>query len=461
MTVTRQGFSQVVGNGFAGLGFPADAATVYEFPMEMFLPNSDLTPINENIDKIIYGLTKWEPEITEKGVYAPPKITVTGNDYEEALANANLLFLKNLWADGLPIVPPTEEIVDWILTGTDLPRDTVMGEGKILPRGGIATVEAVAVSLAMAGGRPEYLPVLLTAIEAMTVPEFAHDGMNSTTMSTFPTLIVNGPIAKQIRLNSGYGLLGPDPQHSAGASIGRALRFILQNMGGGVPGVGTMAIYGGMRYTNAVFAEDEEGLPPDWPPISAERGFSAGDNVVSIMNLGGINNMNIMGKNTPREDSTMFNYLEGYKGFMTIPSSNSVHAEYYNGEFPGKDPGLLLIPTGVAWLFSDAGWSKEDVKVWIWENVRMPDSLQVRNFVEGLFEDGYIDNVEDFIPLPLVVDPDDVWIVVAGGEQSGHNYFMQHGTSWAIPQSKQIQLPANWDDLLEQAEEDLGPPPAD
>ncbi len=71
MVVTREGFSQVVANAFAGLGFPAEAPTVYEFPIEMFLPGSDLTPIKENIDKIVYGLTKWEPKIKEKGVYQP------------------------------------------------------------------------------------------------------------------------------------------------------------------------------------------------------------------------------------------------------------------------------------------------------------------------------------------------------------------------------------------------------
>ena len=80
-------------------------------------------------------------------------------------------------------------------------------------------------------------------------------------------VIVNGPIAAQIRLNAGFGLLGPDPQHPAGASIGRALRLLPQNVGGALPGTGTMAMFGGMRYTNAVFAEDEDGLPAGWEPV--------------------------------------------------------------------------------------------------------------------------------------------------------------------------------------------------
>jgi hypothetical protein len=112
MVVTRKGFSQVTANAYAGFGFPTEAPTVYEFPMDMFLAGSDLTPIAENIDKIVYGLTKWEPKIKTKGVAAPPKVTVEGKDYREALRNMNRLFLAKMWGDGLPLEPPTEEQVN-------------------------------------------------------------------------------------------------------------------------------------------------------------------------------------------------------------------------------------------------------------------------------------------------------------------------------------------------------------
>ena len=96
----------------------------------------------------------------------------------------------------------------------------------------------------MAGGRPEYLPVLLAAIDAIIDPAMEHDKLQATSGSPFPVVIVNGPIAEDIGLNSSFGLLGPDPQKPAGASIGRALRLILQNIGGALPGVGTMATPG-------------------------------------------------------------------------------------------------------------------------------------------------------------------------------------------------------------------------
>ena len=211
------------------MGFSADAATVHEFPLDMFLVGSDLTPLRENIDKIIYGLTKWSPKTKEKGLVKPSKVKVQGKDYQEAVANMNLLFLKNLWSDGLPLLPATEERLNWIMTGTDFSRDKVIG--KILPRGGIATVETIAASLAMAGGRPEYLSVLIAAMDAILDPQFFHQHMNSTTCSTYAAVIVNGPAAKQIRLNSGYGCLGPSSKYPAGATIGRAIRLILLNLG--------------------------------------------------------------------------------------------------------------------------------------------------------------------------------------------------------------------------------------
>jgi len=175
------------------MGLPPEAAQ-YTFPSEIFLPGSNLTSIEENIDKIIDGLTKWRPKIIKKGMVKPSKITVEGRNYEEALANMNNLFLRNLWSDGLPILPPTEERVNWLLTGTDLSPDALVGTGKILPRGGIATVEMLAVCLAMAGGRPEYLPVLIAATEAITDPLVAHEAWNSTTGACNPMVIVNGSV---------------------------------------------------------------------------------------------------------------------------------------------------------------------------------------------------------------------------------------------------------------------------
>ena len=139
------------------------------------------------------------------------KVSVEGADYGEAINKMNTLFLKNSWGDGLPILPATEERVNWLLGGTDLARDTVIG--RIMPSGRAATVESLAVNLAMTGGRPEYMPVLMAALKAFTDPRFRHQMMQTTTCSVNLAAIVNGPIGSQIRLNAGYGCLGPDPRH--------------------------------------------------------------------------------------------------------------------------------------------------------------------------------------------------------------------------------------------------------
>ena len=192
------------------------------FPIAPFLVGSDIAPVRDSFDRFIDGLIKWQPRATETGPRQPPKLRVEANGYEAALDKMNRQFLMNAWGDGLPLFAPNEERVDWILKGTEQPREQVIG--KVMPRGGILTVEAAAVSLAMAGGRPEYLPVLTAAMSAIVEPGMEHDKWQATSGSTFPVVIVNGPIARQIRLNSSFGLLGPDPQHPAGASIGRAIR---------------------------------------------------------------------------------------------------------------------------------------------------------------------------------------------------------------------------------------------
>jgi len=367
MVFTRKGFSQVVSNAYAGFGFAPESPTIYEFPLELFLPGSDLTPIKENIDKIVYGLTKWQPKTAKKGVIEPGQnIKVQGKDYEEAVQNMNYLFLRNLWADGLPLTPATEERVKWILTGTDLPPSAVVGEGKVLPRGGIATVNQLAISLAMAGGRPEYLPVLIAGIEAMLKPPLRHQHWQPTTASTYPAFVVNGPIAKQIRLNSGYGCMGPDPVHPAGGTIGRAVRLIQMNLGGVLPGIGTMAIHGGAnRYTNIIFAEDEEGLPPGWKPLSVERGYAPGKNVITVAAVEGT--VNVEGASTTTEEVALATLFK-LAGYMAVPSTR-----YWSyGRQPDYPVGIALMGRASAKGLSDLGWSKEKVRAYLWENSKIP-----------------------------------------------------------------------------------------
>ncbi|MBI4331360.1 MAG: hypothetical protein HY673_08780 [Chloroflexi bacterium] len=455
MVVTREGFTRVVGNAFAGLGFPAEGPSVFEFPMKMFAKGDDLSAIRQNLDKVVYGLTKWAPKTRTKGTFAPPKVMVTGKDYAGAVAGMNHLFLRNLWSDALPLLPPTEDQVRWMLRGTDLAPTTVVA--KILPRGAIATVEDLAVSLVMAGGRPEYLPVLIAAVQAITRPEWGLSAANPTTDSVIPAIIVNGPVAAQIHLNSGYGLLGPDPQHPAGQAIGRALRLVQQNLGGAIPGVGTMSLFGGMRTTNAVFAEDEEGIPPGWKSLSGDRGFPGGANVVTATPVNGGMNMAEHFGTKPVNDGTLTMIAK----FMSIPNGNTWSPVMTLDDWNSPDlaRGVVLIPRGIAAsLAQDSGYSKLDVKTFLWKKAKIPWSdLQAMDLAQSFILRATRLGVSEGGDLPLACKPEQITIVVAGGKHSGHCYWMPVGHSNRRLVSQEIRLPekAEWDSLLQEAENDL------
>jgi hypothetical protein len=457
MVVTRQGFSGVVNNAFAGLGFPVEAPTILEFPLDMFLVGADLTPINENIDKVVAGLTTWESKIKETGMVPPPTIRVEGKDYDEALVNMNQLFLKNMLSDGLPLLPPTEARVSWILTGTELPRDMIIA--KPGPKGGVATVETLAVCLAMAGGRPEYMPVLVGIMEAMLKDDWrGMDEWNSTTSSTLPACIVNGPIGKQIRLNSSYGWAGPNPLYPAGGSIGRALRFLLMFPGGGIAGIGSMANHGGGRYTNLVFAEDEDNSP--WEPLSvSEFGYPQGTNIVAHFSCMGFTNEQGMPK---------------YNVHQLAQSAAMMGTPYHGLSLSGNawesnPPGALVVGCLYAQAMNDYGMSKLDVKNFLWERAQIPVDVYAR--ARAVWPDEVMPpadiaamleknpNLPSDGPWPITGKPENMWIIVAGGEQSQHAYWLPGKTTYKAT-CAEIKLPANWDALLKQAEEDLGPPPA-
>ncbi len=456
MVITRKGFTGVVNNAFAGMGFPPESPCIMEFPLEMFLPASDLAPIDENIDRVVYALTGWQPKTKKKGVILPSAVTVAARDYPEAIASMNRLFLRNLWGDGLPLLPATEDRVNDILRGTDLSPDTVVG--KILPRGGIATVRMLAVCLAMTGGRPEYLPVLIAAVKAFVAPALRHQSVQSTTCAIHPVVIVNGPVAGQIRLNSGYGALGPDPAHPAGASIGRALRLAQLNLGGAIPGSGTMSIYGGgARYANVVFAEDEAGLPPGWQPLNVSYwGHQRGINSVTVFAANSGVNVGGGGAELTREG--VLSVLYRLSGVLRAPNSNY----FSSGSYANGCPGIVLVARGTARGFASVlGLSKQEVKDFLWENSKIPLSEIYRvGFGEYLTPKmiGRLGLTSEQIsdPLPITRLAKNIMVVVAGGEQSGHSYYMAVGLGPAGPTTATIELPAKWDRLLDEAEAELG-----
>src|SRR2546426_1891413 len=173
------------------------------------------------------------------------------------------------WTDGLPIVPPTEARVRECLAFTDRdPREIV---GVLPPRQGEATVEKIAANAVMAGCRPEYLPVILAAIEALADPLFNLDSVQATTHPVAPLIVVNGPIARELGINGGYKAFGQG--FRANVTIGRAVRLVLMNVGGGLPGSGDRATQGSPSKIAYCVAENEAESP--WEPLHVEAGVPA------------------------------------------------------------------------------------------------------------------------------------------------------------------------------------------
>ena len=449
VTLTRADFVGVMKNAVSGLGLAPDAAMV-TFPIDMFLPGSDLSAISVKKREFYNGLTKWKTDFAQTADGELPMLSVEGNSYEDALQKANNLLITNLWGDGLPVWPATRERVDWILRGSALPRTQTLG--KFPPRGGITTVETCAVALAMAGGRPEYLPVLIAAVEACLDPANLFDQLQATSGGPFPVVIVNGPIAKEIRFNSGFGCLGPDPQRPAGASIGRALRLLQQNVGGALPGIGTMAIFGAMRYTNAVFAEDEASLPEGWAPHATQRhGFEPGTNAVSVFFASGVSNIRRRGakKETPEEDVTQG--LHRMADFMRTPNFAAM-AGWEKGT-----PGAMLISPVVAGMMAKLGWTPAKLREFLWENSKIPMAQLKRGGGPAWIEIDANPLVRDSIkldPWPIAQKPDNLILVVAGGDHPTHSQWLQSHSPAVV--GRVIRIPETFDRLLAESDRDLG-----
>jgi hypothetical protein len=304
----------------------------------------------------------------------------------------------------------------------------------------------------MAGGRPEYLPVLVAAVEAFLDPEANAEQLQATSGGPFPAVIVNGPIGKQIRLNSGFGCLGPDPQQPAGASIGRALRLLQQNLGGALPGIGTMANYGAMRYTNVVFAEDEEGLPEGWPPHGTERhGFARGTNSVSLVFASGAINIRRRGakKETPAEDALQG--MHRMADFMRTPNLAGLSG-YAQGT-----PGILMIPRVVAQTMTGLGWTKQSMREFFFEHSKIPMAELKRAGGPAWIEidaDPVTRASVALDPWPITAKAENFVLIVAGGSHPTNSYWLQAFSPRVT--GREVRVPESFERLLAEADRDLG-----
>lgn len=245
------------------------------------------------------------------------------------------------WSDGLPVVPPTPVRVLRMLKATARPADEVLG--RIPPNLAECTIEKVAVNAVMAGCKPEYLPVVLAAVEAALEPSFCMHGVLCTTYFSGPVVIVNGPMARRIGMNCGGNALGQG--NRANATIGRALQLVIRNVGGGIPGGIDQATLGTPGKYTFCFAEDESDA--EWQPLSVERGFDSGVSTVTLFAGDGV-----LGN---------FDQLSRAPESLTRSLAMSLQAVGHPKKVHSHDALLVLSPEHYR-VYRSAGWDKTRIK---------------------------------------------------------------------------------------------------
>ncbi len=261
------------------------------------------------------------------------------------------------WTDGLPVVPPTERRVLAMLGGTSRSPDEVVA---VVPPDLVeCTVEKVAINAVLAGCRPEYLPVVLAALEAACTDEFNMHGLLATTMGTGPVIVVNGPIRKAIGMNSGFNVFGQG--NRANLSIGRALQLVIRNVGGGRPGEVDRATFGNPGKLSFCFAEDEEGSP--WQPLSVDLGAAPGTSTVTL--FPGEGPRNIIDQRSREPESLARTYAANLR---TLHHPKAVMAF----------DCLLAVGPEHARVFARAGWDKARLTARLHELLQIPGAELVQ-----------------------------------------------------------------------------------
>ena len=297
------------------------------------------------------------------------------------------------WTDGLPIVAPSAAAVEECLRWTDRDRRELLA--VLPPRQGEATVERIAVNAVMAGCRPEYLPVILTAIEALADPRFNLDSVQATTHPVAPLLVVNGPIGRELGINAGYNAFGQGCR--ANATIGRAVRLVLMNVGGGLPGTGDRATQGSPAKFAYCVAENEAESP--WEPLHVEAGLPRETSTVTVFGAEGPHNIQ------DHYSNTGIGVLRTIAGAMGQAGSNNLLGAGW--------PLLSLGPEHAATIARD-GFTKRRVKEFLFEHARFPLArLGAEYRAYQIERRGVVDAPDTMVS--IVRAPEDLSVIVVGG----------------------------------------------
>jgi hypothetical protein len=413
----NEGFLNDAKSSASNRGMPGIRIIPESIPCECTVREDIEAEVDKHLDEIIAALVKPLTAI-EKSPKTIESEKPTRIIFKGSLEEVTLFFYRRGWTDGLPIKPPTEEAVAEMLTGTDLPANHLIG--TLGPRFGKATIEKVAINAAMAGALPTYMPLIIAGVNACLDPECWFPGWALSAGGWAPIWIINGPIRNDIHVNSGFGALSPGD--IANAAIGRAMGLIIKNIGGIRKGVECMGSLGNPAKYSQVTGENEEESP--WEPLHVEYGFNKEDSTITT--------------SAPNSFFQVFPYGTDDKGILRGLLANIT---------PGVRSPYIMMPPLSAKVLAKNGWTKKTIKEFICEYARVPaynhPSYYGPQMVVTAKRMPSPLNPED--TMPIITAPDSIRIFVAGGYHNAMGLIT--GGGWRV--TKKIELPANWNKLVQ------------
>lgn len=326
---------------------------------------------------------------------ARPGASLEAQDDLEAI---NRIWMERGWGDGLPIVPPTRARVENMLACCDRPWEESIA--RVAPRYGEATPLRLAANAVMAGCAPEYFPLVMLIIEALCEEPFNLYAIQSTTHLCAPLAIVNGPVARELGINAGHNAFGPG--NRANATIGRAVRLALLNIGGAIPGLGDMATFGAPSKYSYVVAENEAANP--WGPLHVARGLPAEASAVTVVGAECPHNVN------DHESTTGLGTLMSIAGTMGGVGSND--------PLYGVAQPVVIFGPEHAKTVADDGYGLADVKRFLHEHaticLRRFSAENVERRLKVTFRERYANAGPD-AQVPIVQSAEDILVAVVGG----------------------------------------------
>jgi hypothetical protein len=341
-------------------------------------------------DALLFPSASQEP--TQSSINAQDdRLEISGSVDE-----VNELFHEQGWTDGLPVIPPTDENVRAMLSQSPFPHDHELG--LLPPAMNPVTPEKVAVNAVMAGCVPDFFPIILAAVEGLLDENLALYSMQTATNATTPLLIVNGPLAKILCLNSGANVFGPG--NRANATIGRAIRLVLLNVGGEIPGVTDPSTHGQPGKYSFCIAEAADESP--WESLSVEHGHANSQSTVSLIGAGGPQNIFTYGCRDAKE------ILDTFVSTLCALGHNNI--------IFSTGPLLVLSPEHASVLARD-GFNKKTLKQFLFDKARIPLSRFSGGTKRGILErrSRWFEVVGDHEHIGIADDPNDITVVVAGG----------------------------------------------